>query len=171
MKVRNGARALAAIVLVAAVAAAASTLLGSRSGGPLAGFGGAGVDWPAKVGDRFTWAMPLPDNQTASDITLDAITPDGVVGLDILGVAVSTSGCQIPSISLGYPASSVPTQDVHGAVIPAESAPCALQVLVGVERTSSGESTIRALRVRYRHGSTSYEDVIPWSLRATDLAS
>jgi hypothetical protein len=168
MKVRIGALALAAVVLVAAIVGATSTMLGSRAGGPLSGIGRAGVGWPANVGDRFTWAMPLPDNQTTSDITLESIIPDGVTGLDILGVAVSPAGCEVSSISRGYPAPNVPTQDVRGSVIPARSQPCALQVLVGVARTDPGKSQIGALRVRYRHAGSSYEDTIPWSLEVTD---
>jgi hypothetical protein len=171
MKVRIRAIALAAVVLVAAIVAATSVMLASRTGGPLSGAGGAGVGWPAKVGDRFTWAMPLPDNQTTSDITLESISPDGVTGLDILGVAVSSAGCDVSSISLGYPAPNVPTQDVRGSVIPAGSQPCALQVLVGVARRDLGKSQIGSLRVRYRHAGTSYEDTIPWSLEVTDPGS
>ncbi len=168
---RRTSLALAAVVLVAALAAAASTMLSSRTGGPLSGFGGAGIRWPSKMGDRFTWAMPLPDNQTASDLTLESIDPEGVSGLQVLGVAVSTAGCSISSISLGYPAPNVRTQDVRGSVIPAHGPICALQVLVGVVRTSPAQAEIKSLRVRYRWDGASYEDSIPWRLEATNPAS
>jgi hypothetical protein len=112
--------------------------------------------------------MPLPDNQTASDVTLESITPDGVAGVEVLGVAVSPAGCEVSSISLGYPAPNVLAQEIRGAVIPAGAKPCALQVLIGVARTAPGAAQIKALLVRYRHGGTSYEDLIPWTLRVTD---
>ena len=158
------ARVAAAVAIVATVAVAATRFAGPRSGGPLSGQNGAGVTWPARVGDRFTWAMPLPDNHTDSDIVLESVTPDGVTGLDIVGVSVSRAGCQIPTISLGFPAPDVPTQDVPGSTIPAGSSPCALQILVGVVRRDEILPRITSMRVRYGHAGISYEVTIPWSL-------
>jgi hypothetical protein len=39
------------------------------------------------------------------------------------------------------------------------------QLLIGVRMTGAEPGVIEALRVRYRHAETSYEAVLPYSLR------
>ena len=158
---------LAAIALVVGVVVAASAFLGHRQGGPLSVPDRAGVIWPAAVGAEFTWAMPL-DNQTTSDIVLESIAPDGVVGLEVLGVLAGNQGCDVPSIADGFPPTAVAAVDPNGAVL-ARSTNCALQALIGVRRLdANAPGRIDGLRIRYRFEAAAYEDVLPWSLEVKD---
>ncbi len=158
---------LAAIALVVGLVLAASAILGYRQGGPLSVRDRAGVIWPAAVGAEFTWAMPL-DNQTASDIVIESIAPDGVAGLEVIGVLASNQGCEVPSIAEGFPPTAVSTVDPNGAVL-ARSKICALQALIGVRRfDANAPGRIEGLRIRYRFEGAAYEDVLPWNLEVKD---
>ena len=159
--------ALAALALVVGLVVAANAILGYRQGGPLGVRDRAGVIWPAAVGDEFTWAMPL-DNPTGSDIVLESIAPDGVTGLEVVGVLASNQGCEVPSIAEGFPPSAVSTVDPNGAVL-AGSRVCALQALIGVRRSdANAPGRIDGLRIRYRFDGAAYEDVLPWSLEVKE---
>jgi hypothetical protein len=172
MNPRVLATGLVVIALVAVVLAAASGYFGYRRGGPIGVSDAAGVIWRASPGESFTWAMPLPDNPTASKIEIVSIAPDGVKGLEVLGALASEQGCAIPSISLGYPPPDVSTRDPSGAVIGPLSKPCAVQTIVGVRRASGdAPGMIEGLRIRYRVDGIGYEDVLPWSLEVKDPGS
>ena len=167
MKRRVLTAGLAAIALAAALVVAAGTILGNRQGGPLSVRDRAGVIWPAAVGHEFTWAMPL-DNQTASDIVVESIAPDGVAGLEVIGVLATNQGCEVPSIADGFPPIAVSTVDPNGAVL-ARSTICALQTLIGVRRSdANAPGRIEGLRIRYRFEGATYEDLVPWSLEVKD---
>ena len=161
---------IAVVVLVAAVVVAASATFGTRHGGPFDGYGKVGVAWPAAIGDSVTWAMPLPDNPTTTDILIDSITPAGVVGLEVLGVLVSTQGCAaLPTISTTFPPSGVSATVPQGAVLAALSQPCALHALLGVRRLpGSATGRIEGLRIRYHVGGIAYEDTLPWTLEVRE---
>jgi len=163
---------LGALALVAAGVAATGVLFGYRQGGPLAVSDAAGVVWRAQAGEAFTWAMPLPDNPTTSVIVVESIAPIGTSELEVVGVLASTQGCEVSSISLGYPPADVSTVDPAGASLPVSRGPCALQALVGVRRTTNERpGTIRGIRVRYRVGGVAYEAVLPWSLEVKNPGS
>lgn len=124
--------------------------------------------WRAGPGEAFTWAMPLPDNPTTNEIVIESVTPDGVEGLEVLGVMASEDGCVISTISVGFPPADVSVRDVRGATLRGPSEPCALQSLVGVQRIASPLGFINGLRIRYRHAGSAYEVVLPWSLEVKD---
>jgi hypothetical protein len=156
---------LAVAALVVALVAAATGYFGYRHGGPFGGWNGAGVTWRAAIGETVSWAMPLPDNPTTTDILIDSIAPVGVDGLEVLGVLVSTQGCEVPTIATAFPPPGVSTADPQGARLAALSKPCALHALFGVRRSQAGApGKIQGLRIRYHFGGASYEDLLPWTL-------
>lgn len=156
--------------LVAVVVAAASGYFSPRSGGPLGGWNGAGVTYRAAVGETLSWAMPLPDNATTTDVVIDSIAPVGVDGFDVLGVLVSTDGCDVVStLATAFPPPGVSTVAPQGAILGALSEPCALHVLFGVRRSqASAPGKIMGIRIQYHFGGASYEDVLPWTLEVKE---
>ena len=159
-----------AIAAVAVVAVAASGYIVPRSGGPFGGLNRAGVIYQAAVGEPISWAMPLPDNPTTTEVVIDSIAPVGVDGLDVLGVLVSPDGCEgVPTLAKAFPPPGVSTVAPQGVILGALSKPCALHVLIGVHRSKeSANGTIAGIRIRYHAGWVSYEDLLPWALEIKD---
>jgi hypothetical protein len=170
MKLRVLGTGLAVAALVAVLVAAASGYFGNRTGGPLGGWNGAGVTWRAAAGETVSWAMPLPDNPTTTDILIDSITAVGVDGFEMLGVRVSTDGCaDMPTIATTFPPQGVSTVAPQGAILGALSKPCDLHVLFGVRRLQAGApGRIGGIQIRYHFGGASYEDVLPWTLEVQE---
>jgi hypothetical protein len=170
MRLRALGIGLAVAALVAVLAAAASGYFGHRTGGPLGGWNGAGVTWRAAAGETVSWAMPLPNNPTTTDILIDSITAVGVDGFEMLGVLVSTDGCaDMPTIASTFPPPGVSTVAPQGAILVALSEPCALHVLFGVRRSqASAPGKIGGIRIQYHFGGASYEDVLHWTLEVRE---
>lgn len=170
MRLRTLGTGLAVAALVAVLAAAASGYFAPRSGGPLGGWNGAGVTWRAAVGETVSWAMPLPDNPTTTDVLIDSVSPVGVDGFEVLGVLISTDGCEdMPTIAATFPPPGVSTVAPRGAILGALSKPCALHVLFGVRRSqASARGKIGGIQIQYHFGGVSYEDVLPWTLEVKE---
>lgn len=161
----------AAVGLALALAALAGIAVlqpfGPRTGGPLAQRDVYAVSVPLPRGEAGTRGSVLPPNQTGLPITIESVELVDPVGLEVLGVFVN-----VPENdgAIGFVSGFSPTDwngvAPAGAVLPGiVGGQSHLQVLVGVRRTGTVDGTIAGIRVRYRHDSVEYEDVLPFPLR------
>lgn len=163
---------LSLVTLAAILAVAASVVWGYRQDGPIRFDGAAGVKWSVARATAFSWTMPLPPNPTSDDITIEAIDPVGIEGLEVLGVAVAY-GCGLPTTITGYPPDRVMTRTVEGAMLLADADPCDVPTaVIGLRRvTGAASGAIDGLRLRYESSGTRYETVLALRLEVTEPES
>lgn len=142
-------------------------------GGPLAEAGSNTTGWHLPEGRTAAWAMVL--SETTTEIELRWIKPDGIVGLEVLGIVVSRvpfanfNETVSPVFSTVWPPvtrSLIDPGEPAGAIQPASDLhDYVLQVLVGVRLLPGAtEGSIKQLRIGYLSGGTLYESVLHRSL-------
>ena len=140
-----------------------------RVGGPLEAASAVAVEFPLREGQTGTWGVVLPSNPTVSRITIEAIEAMDGHGLEVVAILLNDPERDGGIGSLdAFPPPGIHARAADGARLPpVGSASPYLQVLVGVRLTGSGDGTIAALRMRYRHDGTTYETELPYTLRVT----
>lgn len=139
--------------------------------GPLPVSGGVAVTFEAAVGKAVSWGMPLDGSEHGVAI-VQRIEPEGVEGLDLLGVRLCHSSPEpradgtylncAPVSSHSWPPEGVTTAEVEGTVLEGHL----IGLLIGVRRQPvAPEGTISSVRIVYTVDGVTYETVEPWSLR------
>jgi hypothetical protein len=163
-------RALIAVgvpALVVTLGVGGVLVSGPRTDGPLTATSAITVEFTLATGRVGTWGVVLPTNPTISLIRIESIEAVHARGVAIVGMMINDperdGGIGTHDV---FPPPGVHGRAVDGAVLPAMGADAVhRQLLIGVHLTGRDEGSIEALRVRYRHAATSYELVLPYSLR------
>lgn len=157
----------AAAIVVAALLFTLTIARGSRTDGPLQPPDRTGVEFPLPAGQPATWGMTLPTNPTMEDIQILAVEPQGLDGLDLLGIQINDPAVEGSIVNaLGFLPDGMSAEEVEGSVLPALGSPDPeRQILVGVELPAgSTHGVIESLVLRYKAGGIDYIVELPWEL-------
>lgn len=157
----------AAAILVVALIFMLTIANGPRTDGPLQPPDRTGVEFPLPAGQLATWGMTLPINPTMQDIRLLAVEPQGLNGLDLLGIQINDPAVEGSIVNaLGFLPEGMSAEPVEGSVLPAlGSLDPERQILIGVELPAgSDHGVIESLVLRYEAGGVTYSVELPWEL-------
>lgn len=151
------------MLLLLAVAACA----GPRADGPIVPGLAYRDGFPLGPGEVATWGIIVAQNSTQTTVTLDAIEPVDVDGLDIVSISVHSPDADgAVGQHLGYPPPSAHAVPVAGSALPPEvtGKPSHLEALLVVRKTSDADGRIGHLALRYHTDQSQYELDLPYSL-------
>lgn len=173
MNERTRGRTLILLASALALVIATAVLLGSRfqarTDGPVPTTDPVGVEYEFAADEASTWGMTLPPSGAADAATLIAVEPQGVSGLEIIGIGVcehAQSRCAVVN-SGGWPPSGPTLLAPDGIQLqPEDQTGEIYQLLIGVRRQASVQmGEIASIKLVYSIGGERYEVVEPWTLR------